>query len=275
MLQDVEDGARGFVDVSIELDRARFRTITWRLNDVIRTTIEAAFTRLEFGEKIRDWIAGGGTVLLAGQGTKIFTVREQLEAVLPGVPMRSGYQETAVAHGLAMQSGVLTGLRTDVLLLNALQFGLGVIVYRLGPRAARDQSAVTDRTAVYVLTLLSPSSTIPTKRSEVLKLQGPVGTPFELEIVEVTLAADLAFGRVPLVSTGNDIELVAEVDANGIILLQTTDLGTGTSTAHQVNQLGQRSHFATDLVLPLAPPRRTRHGVTNAEAVNRTSPIRT
>lgn len=262
LLQDVEDGTRGFVDVSIGLDRASFRTITSGLNNLIRTTIENAFTRLDFGEKIPDWIAGGGTVLLAGQGTKIFTVREQLEAVLPGVPLRSGYQETAVAHGMAMQAGVLTGLRTDLLLLNALQFGLAVILYRLGKRGD------ADRTAVSAEVLLSPSTTIPTKRSETLKLPGPAGTRYELEIVEAPLAADLAFGRVELVSSGSDIELIIDVDANGIIVLRTSDLRTGATTAHQVNQLDRQAQYAAAAVSPIAAPRRERHGITSADAVN-------
>lgn len=241
LLQDLDDGARGLVDISIDLDRAQFRTISAQLNDEIRATVAAVFTRVRWGQTLEQWLAAGGVVLLAGQGTKIFTVREQIENVLPGVPVLSKYQETAVAQGLGLQCGVLTGGNKDVLLLNALRFGLGVRCQNVDTRE-RDSKVLSEHTVSpdptlnrEVIEMLDPSSTIPAHRFEGLRLTGRPGTLHELEIVELPLSADLVFGRIPVVATGNKVELSVDVDANGIVIFIVEDLNNDVRTGYQLN----------------------------------------
>lgn len=241
LLQDLEDGDRGLVDISIDLDRARFRAISTDLNEKIRTTLASAMTQLDFGHTPEQWLAAGGVVLLAGQGSKIFTVREQIDFVLPGVQVLSKYQETAVAQGLGLQSGVLTGGQKDILLLNALRFGVGVRCQKVD-----DRPSDTETLHEYIVSpeatlnrelaeLLYPSTTIPTRRTEVFRLAGPPGTLHELEIVEVPLSAELVFGRIPVVAAGNGIELSVDVDANGIVIFIVKDLNGDVRAGYQLN----------------------------------------
>lgn len=235
LLRDVDAGARGLTDISIDLDRARFREITAALNAHIRSTIAAAFRRQQFGVTISQWLTAGGFVLLAGQGTKIFTVREQIEAVLPGVRMVGGYQETAVAQGLGLQAGVLTGMNKDTLLLNALQFGLGYRILQNGKAIPIDTqtSAVNENAG----TLLSPSTTIPTKRADILPPLNPRKT-YEIEFVEIPLSAELVFGRIPLVPDAGAIELVVEVDNSSKVEIEIRNLDTGKSSRYKLDELG-------------------------------------
>ncbi len=234
LLQDVEDGARGLIDISIELDRARFREITAALNADIRSTIATAFRREAFGVKIPNWLKAGGFVLLAGQGTKIFTVREQVESVLPGVRTIAGYQETAVAQGLGMQAGVLTGTTRDILLLNALQFGLGYRILRHGKTIAIDtQRKEADEN---VIAMLRPSTTIPTRRSETLPSLEP-GKSYEIELVEIPLSSKLVFGRIPLVPDTGETELTVDVDNGSNVVIEIKDLGSGKLSRCALDQL--------------------------------------
>ncbi len=237
LLTDLDDATRGLVDISIDIDRTRFREITSGLNDRVRVTLESVFTRLAFGESIEQWIARGGKVLLAGQGTKIFTVSEQLKAVLPGVEIVSNFQETAVAHGLGTEAGVLTGYQKDLLLLNSLKFGLGVkisgkdgLVHKVSPRAEENGE---------VGELLSPSSTIPTKRSDTFRLTGRKRTRHVLTIVEIPLSSGLVFGTIAVTATGGDLMLTADVDANGDVTLEVFDDKTEKRTTYQLNKLPQ------------------------------------
>jgi molecular chaperone DnaK (HSP70) len=236
LLQDIEDGARGLADISIELDRARFREITAELNSQIRSTIIAAFERLEFGEKIRDWLGSGGVVLLAGQGTKIFTVREQIEEVLPGVRIISNYQETAVAQGLGMQTAVLSGMLKDVLLLNSLQFGIGFGVFRHGEKIS---PVLADNKDEQFSCILSPSTTIPTKRSEVIDLEP--GVISDIVVTEWPVLDGEVFGRIPIMTNGGRIELGVDVDAGSSVEITVKDLGTGKMDRYRLEQLPESS----------------------------------
>jgi hypothetical protein len=65
-------------------------------------------------------------VLLAGQGSKIFTVREILDGLDLPTRVMDSLQETAVAHGLASYASELSGQSRSVLLLNVLHRGLGI-----------------------------------------------------------------------------------------------------------------------------------------------------
>ncbi|EOD65592.1 Hsp70 family protein [Amycolatopsis vancoresmycina] len=237
LLTDLDGGSHGLVDISIELDRARFRQLTAELNDTIRSTLGAVFPRLRFGEDVSAWISRGGKVLLAGQGTKIFTVSEQIASVLPGAEVVSSYQETAVAHGLGTQAGVLTGFQRGFLLLNALRFGVGVRVsgkegslHLVSPDAGSNKE---------VMTLLDSSRTIPTRDAESFRLTGKAGTTHEMTFVEIPRSSGLVFGTIPVVATGGDIVLTADVEANGVVYLTLRDEKTDSVSRYQLNKLGQ------------------------------------
>jgi hypothetical protein len=190
-------------------------------------------------------------------------VREQIEDVLPGVPVLSKYQETAVVHGLGRQCGVLTGVVDDILLLDALRFGVGVRCQNIDTRA-RDVNELSEHTVSpdssrnrEVIQILDPSTTIPTCRFEGLRLTGRPGTLHELEIVELPLSADLVFGRIPVVATGNKTELMVEVDTCGIVIFIVKDLNNGVRTAYNLNGPDTRRPWSDGMVsVPLHRLRR-------------------
>jgi molecular chaperone DnaK len=211
------------------------------------------FERLEFGQTTRQWLDAGGIVLLAGQGTKIFTVREQIEDLLPGVRIISNYQETAVAQGLGMQAAVLTGKYRDILLLNSLQYGVGMRL--LGPNdpdlqhhnsenlrtTPRHRSHELDPFSEYeggLISVISPSATIPTRRSEFFTDLTP-GATYELEMVELPLSANSTFGRIKIVPSGKAIECSIDVDAGSEVQITILDSEMGRRETYRLENLNR------------------------------------
>jgi hypothetical protein len=52
-----------------------------------------------------------------------------------------------------------------------------------------------------------PATTIPTKRGERVRLEGPPGTPRLLEFVELRVAGGESFGQIEIRSEGNEISV--------------------------------------------------------------------
>ncbi|WP_082159525.1 Hsp70 family protein [Micromonospora sp. HK10] len=251
LLQDLDYADRGLQDVSIDLDRDLFRRITTDLTHVVRDTLTKPFSNQLYGVPIGTWLTWGAKVLLAGQGTKIFTVREQLTDLFPGAPVVAEFQETAVAHGLGFYSGVLSKSVDGVLLLDALGFGIGVRVRTCYPEPSHagerrslmrpvatvsaDRARNTD-----VLTIIDPATTMPTRRSEVLNLDGSPGTVHLLEVIELPADSGESFGVAQVRAAGSAIELTVDVDANHLIVLIVTDLTSEVATHYQLTNFGHR-----------------------------------
>ena len=176
---------------------------------------------------------------IAGQGSKIFTVREELETLLPGVDVRSGFQETAIARGLALQCGVLSGFQRDLLLHKVLRFGVGVryakeLSSRRGVPHAIYQHRSDNRD---VMELLLTSTKIPWLQSKIVHLSARQ-VVHELEFVEIPEDSGLVFGTIPVVSEGDAVELTADVDVAGMVVLSVKDFPGGAVIArHDLNQL--------------------------------------
>jgi len=253
VLQDLDYGDRGLRDVSIELTRAAFRAATAGLTATIRATLEQPFRDARL--PVDGWLAGGATIVLAGQGSKIFTVREQLDALFPGARLVAGYQETAVAHGLSRQAGVLVGRVKDGLLLDAVPFGVGLRVQRVvRGRDDRDPGHVVvspDPAANTVIaTLLAQHTTAPTRSVWQVRLAGPVGTAHPLEIVELPAGSGTVFGRVDLRAPRDTGWLTVEVDANQTVVVVLTDRPDDEHGA--TYQLNHRGHGPAHPPLPPA-----------------------
>ncbi|MCA2215450.1 Hsp70 family protein [Jidongwangia harbinensis] len=245
LLQDLDYGDRGLQDVSIELDRDTFRSVTAELDGIIRGTLAATFDAGLWTVPADQWLADGGQVMLAGQGGKIFTVREQIEQLLPGVTVVSRFQETAVVHGLGRYTGVLKGWLSNVLLLDALGFGIGFRCRRgtsEGERLDNPSILAADPAAnVDVFPLIEPATTIPTKRSEMVRLDGPPGTPHVLEFVELPEAGDEGFGHIEIRSEGTEVNLVADVDAYHLVVISVQDIASGQVSEYQLTNFDQRT----------------------------------
>jgi hypothetical protein len=122
----------------------------------------------------------------------------------------------------------------DILLLNALQFGLGFHILWHGKTMAIDTKRwEADEN---VITVLSPSTTIPTKRSEILPSLEP-GESYEIELVEIPLSSKLVFGRIPFIRDTSETELTVDVDNGSNVVIAIKDLGSGKLSRYALDQL--------------------------------------
>jgi molecular chaperone DnaK len=158
-------------------------------------------------------------VLLVGGMTRMPKVRAEVEAIFGRPPNTDINPDEVVAVGAAVQGSVLSGETTDILLLDVTPLSLGI------------------RTAGGIMEVLIPrNTTIPCKKKEVfttsldnqpmvevLVAQG------EREMIEdnKTLAKFELTGLPPAPRGLPQIEVIFNLDANGILSVTAKDLGTG------------------------------------------------
>jgi molecular chaperone DnaK (HSP70) len=113
IVQNIEIPNRGSVDFDVLITREDFREATQDLNARIKKLILLCLKRAR--------VSPGDlcSVVLAGQGCKIFTIGELLENLFLTVPIVTRFQEFAVGYGLSKYAGVFAGDEKDLLLLDA------------------------------------------------------------------------------------------------------------------------------------------------------------
>ncbi|MGO9077536.1 MAG: Hsp70 family protein [Streptosporangiaceae bacterium] len=257
LVQDVEAGPLGLKDISIPVDRDLFRHLTTRLNEEIRSILLRVMDAWQ--DEVSIYPERAPLVLLAGQGTKIFTVREQLEALELGAEFITHFQETAVIHGLGRQAGVLSGTVRSVLLLDLLHRSIGIrcLPKKEGTTHTRDElhaspspdtaseedpveigSDPKQNTATYEIDN-PPIKAIPTIRTVLARLAATGREPVAIDLVEFLDGRPDPIGRVlvPGSPASRDVELTIDVDANTTIVLEVKDLGSGKVHRYQLNNL--------------------------------------
>merc|ERR1711881_272955 len=127
--------------------------------------------------------------------------------------------DEAVAMGAAIQGGVLTGNVSDVLLLDVTPLSLGIET--LGGAVHK---------------IIQRNTTIPTKKSQVYSTAADGQTQVEIKIYqgERDMAADnkllgnfILQGIPPMPRGQPQIEVIFDIDANGIVNVSAKDKGTG------------------------------------------------
>ncbi len=248
LIQDVEAGMRGFQDISVHIDRDLFRHLTARLNDEIRLILLQVMDAWQ--DEVRIYPERAPLVLLAGQGTKIFTVREQLEALDLGAEFVTHFQETAVIHGLGRQAGVLSGEVRTTLLLDLLHRGVGVRCLRTkegtvasGSRDGQDEDLVEidsdPKLNTTTYEIVPRRTTIPTRRTVRARLAATRREPVTIDLVEFLDSRPVPIGTVQLPgsSATRDAELTIDVEADTTIVLEVKDLGSKEVHRYQLNNL--------------------------------------
>ena len=196
-----------------KLSRSKFEQLS---DDLIQRTLrpcEAAFKDAGYAKTDID------EVILVGGSTRIPKIQEVVEQFFGRKPNRSVNPDEVVAVGAAIQGGVLTGEVKDVLLLDVTPLSLGI------------------ETLGSVFTkLIESNTTIPSKKSEVFSTAADNQNQVEIHILqgERSMAKDnRTIGRfildgIPPSRRGvPQIEVIFDIDANGILHVTAKDKGTG------------------------------------------------
>jgi len=158
-------------------------------------------------------------VILVGGSTRIPKIQEVVEKFFGKKPNKSVNPDEVVAIGAAIQGGVLTGDVKDVLLLDVTPLSLGI----------ETMGGVMTR-------LIESNTTIPTRKSESFSTASDNQPSVEINVLQgerpmakdnKTLGRFILDGIPPAPRGVPQVEVIFDIDANGILHVTAKDKGTG------------------------------------------------
>ena len=205
--------ASGPKHLQTKITRAKFEQLTEDLVERLRDPFNAALKDANLKPtEINE-------VVLVGGATRMPMVQDLVRSLTNKEPHKGVNPDEVVAVGAAIQAGVIAGDIKDVLLLDVTPLSLGV------------------ETLGSVMTpLIERNTTIPVRKSEVFSTAEDNQTAVDIHVLqgERSMAGDnMSLGRfrlegIPPAPRGvPQIEVVFDIDANGILNVTAKDKATG------------------------------------------------
>lgn len=196
-----------------KLTRAKFESLVSDLLDKLKTPCLNAIKQSGFStSEIHE-------VLLVGGSTRIPIVQQFVKDLFGKEPSKNINPDEAVANGAAIQGGILGGTIDDVLLLDVISISLGI------------------ETMGNVMTkLIDANTTIPVSKSQVFSTAADNQPSVEINVLQgerpmskdnKTLGRFHLDGLPPAMRGVPQIEVVLDIDSNGILNVSAHDKGTG------------------------------------------------
>ena len=196
-----------------KLSRSRFEQM---VDSLVQRTLEPCRKALQdAGMKAADV----DEIILVGGSTRIPRIQEAVEQFFGKKPNRSVNPDEVVAVGAAIQGGVLSGTVNDVLLLDVTPLSLGI----------ETMGGVYD-------VVIEANTTVPTKKSKTYSTASDNQPQVEIHVLqgERPMARDnRSVGRfildgIPPAPRGvPQVDVIFDIDANGILSVTAMDKGTG------------------------------------------------
>jgi molecular chaperone DnaK (HSP70) len=234
ILQNIEVEDYGFKNIEIPIDRDLFRKITDNINKRVEKCIKRVLEMDDHeGERLRDY--GLDYILLAGQGSKLFTIREVIERLIverfeKKLSIIESHQESAVVYGLCTYTGVLRGFQKNLLLIDTNYRGIGIKCKEILDEKGEGPDFIispkeNENTKTYEL--LQLNTTIPTfisrRTAAWEKLEGKITLPIKFVEIDPEKGknSESFIGKVDIEVQGNakPLTIYLDCDANRTIVV--------------------------------------------------------